>query len=269
MAKICIKCNVSKELDEFDTRPDSVDGYKNICKICRRAYMNEYNKNPPIKTTIEEGMKYCGGCNTIKSKNDFGKKQSNKDGLQSRCKTCKKRNDDVWLVKHPGFFEAYRKSHKEEIKKYNEIYGKENKDIIAVKSKERVENRTEEEKEKIKIRQHNWYINNKDKAYEGKTRRRARAVGVDENYGRKERKITMAAFNYKCYNCNSEEKLCIDHHRPLIKGNALTLNNAVVLCKICNNKKFDKDPEEFYGVEKCAELDKKLSDILKVSIPIK
>ncbi len=46
-----------------------------------------------------------------------------------------------------------------------------------------------------------------------------------------------------------------------IKGNPLSLKNAVVLCKTCNSSKGIKEPEIFYGIKKCAELDKKLAQI--------
>ena len=42
---------------------------------------------------------------------------------------------------------------------------------------------------------------------------------------------------------------------------ALTLSNAVVLCRHCNCSKFNKDPEIFYGAERCAEIDAKLMKI--------
>lgn len=41
--KICKKCNVEKELCEFDKRKTAKDGHVNRCKVCRRNYFNEYN----------------------------------------------------------------------------------------------------------------------------------------------------------------------------------------------------------------------------------
>lgn len=84
----------------------------------------------------------------------------------------------------------------------------------------------------------------------------------------KKKRITLKAFEHKCYNCGAVTELCIDHHRPLIKKFALALDNAVVLCSLCNSKKGQKDPEEFYGTERCAELDKKLIEILKKGYPL-
>jgi 5-methylcytosine-specific restriction endonuclease McrA len=58
--------------------------------------------------------------------------------------------------------------------------------------------------------------------------------------------------------CGATDSLCIDHHRPLSAGNALVLSNAVLLCKGCNSEKHNKEPEAFYGVEECLDLDIRL-----------
>ena len=97
----------------------------------------------------------------------------------------------------------------------------------------------------------------------GKRRRRAKKLEVDERYSSSDMRITMKEFAHCCFNCKSKEKLCIDHHRPLSGGNPLTLSNAVVLCKSCNSSKSTKDPEDFYGIEVCGQLDERLQNILR------
>jgi len=71
-------------------------------------------------------------------------------------------------------------------------------------------------------------------------------MAVRENYTAEDEAITLKAFNNRCFNCGSNKNLTIDHHRPISKGNPLTLINAVVLCQSCNSSKSDKDPKEFY-----------------------
>jgi len=231
--KICIKCNIIKELGEFTTRGGSSDGHRNSCKLCLNEYIENWKKNPPVKKIIPEGMKNCPGCNTIKSIAYFVKKKSKKDGLRRLCIYCKRKSSEE---------ERRKKGIKPRNKK---LTGKDGKD-------------------RSKIYKHEWYEKNKQIVYDNKARRRARKLGVEENFGKEERKITMDAFEHKCFNCGATENLCVDHHRPLIKGNALTFGNAVVLCKTCNSRKFDKDPEEFYCKEKCEELDKKLLNMFGV-----
>ena len=107
----------------------------------------------------------------------------------------------------------------------------------------------------------NWAINNKDKISETQRRRRAKKLEVNENFTYVQEQLTRQAFKNKCFNCKSTKKLCIDHHRPLSKGYPLTLNNAVLLCRSCNSSKGAKDPEDFYGKDKCVKLDKKIKTI--------
>lgn len=45
-----------------------------------------------------------------------------------------------------------------------------------------------------------------------------------------------------------------NHHIPLSKGGRLTLDNTVLLCKVCNGRKTYLDPEEFYSTEELGRL---------------
>lgn len=36
MDKTCTKCNITKNIDDFGKRKDSVDGHRNECKECRK-----------------------------------------------------------------------------------------------------------------------------------------------------------------------------------------------------------------------------------------
>ena len=255
--KQCNKCNKIKALAEFPKRKDSPDGFRNTCKDCRNKYLIEYRLNPPVKEVVSEGLKICYKCKEIKSTDNFGKNTNNKDGLKSYCKECVRLESVSYRKKNVDKIKEYRENNKEKISESNENYRLNNKERIFSQRKEYRENN----KEKISKYKHNWYEKNKDKTLEGKRRRRARKLGCDENYTKEDRKTTLLAFGYKCFNCGNTDNLCVDHHRPLIKGNPLSLENAVVLCKTCNASKGSKDPEIFYGIKRCAELDKKLAQI--------
>jgi len=257
--KKCNKCNKNKDLGEFFIRLDSPDGYRNNCKKCAAAYLKVYRKSLSIKEILPEEQKRCFTCKIIKEKSEFGLCKKNKDRLKGKCKNCKRIESKRYNNSHKDYYKNYKKENKEEIAACGKKYRKENKKILT----ERHKKYAEKNKEFIKKYKHEWYEKNKEKVYENKTRRRARKVGCNENYGRRERKITMIAFKYKCFNCGSKEKLHIDHHKPLIEGNALRLDNAVVLCGICNSSKGTKSPEEFYGKDICKILDEKLSSILE------
>jgi 5-methylcytosine-specific restriction endonuclease McrA len=240
--KTCITCKETKEFALFPERKDSPDGYRNQCKVCRKKYTEEWIKNPPVKIIVPDGMKRCYVCKNIKDKSCFGNNAGSKDGLKQLCKICAQNKRE----------EAARAQ--------GRVYRKRKEDGIPV---EKTQEQLDKEKESKHTRQHEWYLKNKEKVYAGKARRRAKKFGCKESYSTTGRKITLIAFDSKCYSCGGGDCLCIDHHRPLSKGNPLSLDNAVVLCKKCNSKKASKDPEEFYGAEACRLLDEKLSSILE------
>ena len=88
--------------------------------------------------------------------------------------------------------------------------------------------------------------------------RRARQANVQEHYTEEDELYTRDKFNNKCAVCGSIENLCIDHWLPLSKGNALSRENAVLLCNTCNAKKNNKLPIEMYPVEFVNEINNKL-----------
>jgi 5-methylcytosine-specific restriction endonuclease McrA len=255
--KECKKCKTNKELAEFSIRIDSPDGYRNECKECTSEYLKAYHKNPPIKEVLEDGFKRCFKCKTIKAHSEFNKCSKNKDGLRGYCKVCHRKKNKLWDSEHAEYREKYKEENKEHIKEIIKEWRLQNKEKIVNDKKEYYKNN----KDKINIRFKKWYEKNKEKVYDNKIRRRARKLGCNEKYGSEERKITFILFEYKCFKCGSKDNLCIDHHRPLIKGNALSINNAVLLCKSCNSSKGTKDPEEFYGKELYDILEKKLEKI--------
>jgi 5-methylcytosine-specific restriction endonuclease McrA len=87
-------------------------------------------------------------------------------------------------------------------------------------------------------------------------RRRALKRNIFQKYSHEDESFTRKLFNSQCFNCGSKKNLCIDHHKPLSKGNALTRKNAVLLCNSCNCSKQDKLPEEFYCKEKIEQVNK-------------
>lgn len=93
-------------------------------------------------------MKKCSKCKVNKSKKEFSKKSSNKDGLKYWCIDCSKESIKKW-----------RKNNKERIKIYTAKYVSDNKEIIKQRKKEyRLKN-----KEKIKI--YNREYKEKNKIY--------------------------------------------------------------------------------------------------------
>lgn len=54
MTRTCTKCNVTKELLEFDTSKRAKDGRYSICKLCKRAAHKQWVKANPNKVRQSE-----------------------------------------------------------------------------------------------------------------------------------------------------------------------------------------------------------------------
>ena len=80
-----------------------------------------------IRNYDDEGnliSKECNICHEIKSINEFGNCKGNKDGLQTRCKHCRKQyyKDNAEVIKDKQ--KQYYQNNAEKVKKYNREYGK-------------------------------------------------------------------------------------------------------------------------------------------------
>lgn len=184
-------------------------------------------------------MKVCTKCGAEKPLTAFYKRaQSRVDGTvryYSHCKECKRQ---------------YHKDHHESVKKQKAEYYQKNKSVFQ----ERSARYYRDNRATILARHSRYYQENKADFLENNRRRRARKLEVDENYTQADREFTLGLFQDRCFKCGSEDHLTIDHHIALSKGNALTKDNAVVLCKSCNSSKKARDPQDFYTDEELMEV---------------
>ena len=101
--KQCSKCKKQKDESKFGKNRYGKDGLRYRCKDCVREDNRErYKKEGKgLKTyyryeechRVVDGVKQkrCRRCKRWKAESEFYKNKSCKDGLQFRCKACKKR----------------------------------------------------------------------------------------------------------------------------------------------------------------------------------
>ena len=207
-------------------------------------------------------MKKCTKCGVEKTLDSFNKQKACKDGLQYMCKDCKKvykeANKEEIAAKDKSYYEAnkerilaktkiWRGANKEKVEATRKAYYEANKEELLAYNKAYYE----ANKEELLANSKAYYEANKEpeKCRESSRRRRAAKRAVCENYTKEDEAFTKNLFDHACFNCGSTENLEVDHYRPLSKGNALTLTNAIILCKYCNSSKGIKDPEQFFSEE--------------------
>lgn len=83
-------------------------------------------------------MKLCSKCKETKQVTEFCKCKRNKDGLQSKCKTCDKQYRDDNKQKTLDYNKMYRENNKESIAIYQNQYREDNKDYFAKYRKQRI-----------------------------------------------------------------------------------------------------------------------------------
>lgn len=65
-------------------------------------------------------------------------------------------------------------------------------------------------------------------------------------------------FEHKCFNCGDIKDLTLDHHIALNNGGKLSLQNTVLLCRLCNGRKADLSPNDFYSKNQLLKLNQVL-----------
>jgi 5-methylcytosine-specific restriction endonuclease McrA len=211
--------------------------------------------------------------------------QNNRDIICENVKNYRLENKD--LIKEKS--KKFRKDNKEKIANDKKLYYENNKDTLAIKGKLYYQNNKDKiltrsknyaklyyinNKNRINERNKKWANNNKYKKYiyykkfiqtkKGKIlkikidnkRREAKLKVENKNIlGLAEIKFIYSKFNHKCFNCESDNRLCLDHHYPLSKGYPMILKNTVILCNKCNASKGNKYPNEWYQPAKLKQLE--------------
>jgi 5-methylcytosine-specific restriction endonuclease McrA len=177
----------------------------------------------------------CTICGIEKPAFEFYKRKDTIKGYRSDCKEC---------------------LNKRSLKRYKKF-----KHQINIQRKQRYLNTKDIELAKNK----RWYQKNRERVIERTSRyqkenRKKLAAGVrkrarkrlhlskklDFDYSVKDEAHTYLFFSKVCFKCKSKDMLHIDHHFPLSRGFGLSIENAVLLCRSCNDSKYNKIPEEFY-----------------------
>jgi hypothetical protein len=169
MYKICIKCEIEKEINEFGKRPGSPDGYRNDCKNCRSLYMKTYKEKNKEKILAKNKTYY----------------ENNKEKTEERGKKYREKNKEKLRIKGRN----YHNSNKEEINKRRRENRKRNKEKIALRAKKYYENN----KEKENLRKYKWHENKIkiDPSYKLKCRLRSLILISIKNLGYTKKQLRL------------------------------------------------------------------------------
>jgi len=230
--KLCTKCATTKLLDAFAKDSSKRDGHASICKACKSAYMETYNRGH-----AEE------------------KKQQSKEYRKEHAAEIKQ------------YRKEYRARHVDERNQYNRQYYRDHPEVQKVRMKAYYIEHVAEYKQRCA----RYYINHADKykqyyqrhaeerkQYAAQYRRdhpeasrayklKRRAAGVGRISGEVIRRIVSESESI-CPYCGGhipEGKGHIDHMVPVSRGGTSDRSNLAYVCAGCNLRKGAKTVEEF------------------------
>lgn len=91
--KICKKCNIPKELNQYNKNKSKKDNLDIYCKECVIKKGKRYrNVKIPLISKDPLNNKICRKCKDDLPKSNFSKKQNEDDGLYYYCKECVKKD---------------------------------------------------------------------------------------------------------------------------------------------------------------------------------
>lgn len=291
--KQCITCKnyFDPTPENFPLQKGTPDGLSGVCITCRRAYKREWakrnrksraaNPNPPpkpVKLIPPIGYKYCSkGSDCVNPQGPllpatieyFTANPLTKDGMYGACRCCRRKKQHQW-----------HESNRDKVSARGKEWYQDNKPGKLAKSKVWASEHPEQMKAYIQ----KWKENNPD-AYKqavktGNQRRRARQLGLPEDFTKDDWQHALAYFNNRCAVCGCTPdfwtNLAMDHWIPLSNPNSLgtVKKNIVPLCNTrvdrkkpvgilaCNQSKKEKHPEEWlvkrFGKRKAKQILKRI-----------
>lgn len=116
--KTCNKCNVSKQLDQFQADKRNADGKQGVCSACKNQYKQKVrDTRAKLQNYQIVSEKSCNKCNETKSIDLFYADKAMTDGHSSICKACKAANVYKWRAENKDKYNsnqrAYQKAHPE------------------------------------------------------------------------------------------------------------------------------------------------------------
>lgn len=218
MGKACSNCKVWIPLIEYGKDKYSSSGYIGKCKKCSATYAKKrYDKADKELLAKERKEKY--EANKEKANASSAKYYSNNKG---KMKDYYRENKEKYKARYQADRErllekgkVYQVKNKKKIAEYKKIYKKENRDLETI---HRHRKRALDRKVVSTLTVSQWVQAKKH-------------------------------FNHKCAYCGKEEKLTVDHLKPLSKLGENTAKNVIPCCGRCNTSKYDLNFLDWYSAQ--------------------
>lgn len=213
--KQCSRCEQTQCLGHFHRWSRSKDGYRAMCKNCRKG---EYTAEEFKARRREHYKENADHINEVKR---------------------------AWYQLNSEAESARRKA--DRVMKPEKAKAHDHRANTSEKGKQRFRRYVDRHPERRRASENSWKQRNSNlvKLYAkaSHANRRARKQQSGGSFTSKEWLALKATYNYTCLCCGSKEpdiKLSPDHVVPLAKGGTSNINNIQPLCFLCNQRKHTK-----------------------------
>ena len=122
----CRVCKEVKFLEDFGTNSRMPEGRDTRCKICSTKYWKKYRNKQKAKKRYHESKnevktKKCYECGEVKSLNQYHVNKVCADGLNKRCKSCRKEEAKVHYRNRKAKIIYSQVPHKEELSQLEQL----------------------------------------------------------------------------------------------------------------------------------------------------
>jgi hypothetical protein len=181
--------------------------------------------------------KRCSQCRECKTKGEFYKNRSKKDGLNSYCRVCWKAKIDkvVRSGRHDEYVRKWQKTIRDDPKRWAIFLERQRNYRRTRKPPERPASRM-----KRLARQKAHYRANKTKYVNRVRARELKTKSVPGAHTQAQWSALCRLFGKTCLRCGERKRLTRDHVTPLARGGSDGIENIQPLCLACNKTKFTK-----------------------------
>jgi hypothetical protein len=228
---------------------------------------------------VEEEIKTkrCTGCGEEKAHTEFYKKPNSKDGLEPRCKSCKRayhakyyEENKIQILEKQARYDAnnkekkssraerYRSNNKVNIKAYAKQYNLDNKEKKNAAGKQYyLDNREElrtarkqyylDNKEKLSAANKRWAMANPIAVRTKDANRAARKRQAGGSFSSSDISSMLQKQQCRCVYCQKDitDNYHIDHIMPVKLLGTSFIGNIQLLCPFCNISKSAKHPDQY------------------------
>ncbi|KKM17368.1 hypothetical protein LCGC14_1676490 [marine sediment metagenome] len=269
----CTECKTVQELEKFDRSNRTSDGRCAKCKDCRKKYrennrdaLKEKRHQYYIDNREDIIVKQKAYVNKNRDRVLENKRKYYRDNIDKFRKYDAEHKEDKAV-----YWKSYYPNNRERIVVSNRDYRKQNPETVKQSGQKWRKKNLEKALQASRdyYRRHRIEILQRGKQYRAEhpemgryhdRLRKSRKLAVNENFTSEQDSFVRTYWGNECAICglpqqHEEKALAIDHWYPLSKGHALTIGNAVLMCRACNAQKKDRYPDQVFDAVTVARIE--------------